>query len=366
MPPATRTSADRSQLETGNIIDCNQSQASVTVMLPTSLHTDGCCTTTISQKTLQSALGVGNAAFKNVHEIEATAIQNGTGGHLGISLFHDDGSKLHTNTRATHITEKGSASQHHFVAPVGLSTKQEHTALALSEDSFVPHEAQKNAVRQMARWKHFLPDAGQSVTKSTMMKGVKTVKSTLADGSTVTSHAVPIESPGASKSSLGPIVQMVQANCKNPMFVSKVFGAETKGAVPTVEEQGKTYVTLTDPQLHSIQSDLKNNLTQKSQFESGGLTIGAARLDDVAGSTAEQKPTFVRLTFKRTPVDFSGDSEVEQKQTAMHIHDALEAMKEPPTVVTDNVAEVDQDIMGKAMHPGAVNSIVVNHDLGDE
>ena len=368
MPAASKTSADRGQLDTSNIVDCNQKQASVTIMLPTAeLMEKGCCTSTISQKTLQSALGVGNAAFKNVHEIEATAIQNGTSGHLGISLFHDNGSKLHTNTRATHITEKGSSSQHHFVAPSGLSSKDHHTALSISEDSFVPKEAQHNAVRQMARWKHFLPDAGQAVTKSTMMKGVKTVKSTLSNGESITSHAVPVESPGAKKSSLGPIVQMVQANCSNPMFVEKVFGSETKGAVPTVEDGGVKYVTLTDAQLNNIKSDLESNLTQKSQFESGGLTIGAARLDNLDDKTASQAPTFVRLTFHRSPVSFTNEVEGKQSNTAIHVHDALSALNEPVTATTTvEDGEIDTDVMARALHPDAINSIVVDHNVVDE
>lgn len=357
MPATVKTSANRENL--GSIVDCNQKECSVTVMLPESLHTDGCCTQTISQAALRSALGVGNAAFKNVHEIEATAIQNGTKGHLGISLFHDNGSVLHTNTRATHMTKDGKLSQHHFVAPPGASSKDHHPSIQIDQSSQIGLDAQQNAVRQMARWSHFLPEAGQEVTAASMMKGVKSVKSTLANGETVTQHAVPVQSPGALKSDLGPVVQMVQANVKNPMFIKKVFGDSTKGAVPTISHNGTDHVTFSEEQMRGIQADLKNNLTQKSQFDSGGLTIGAASLDGLPEASADQAPTFVRLTFKRKPVQLAEHTEASNSATAMHVNDALTLLNEP---VQSSVAlEMDGD--GVDIPAGLVVEGAVKHEI---
>ena len=359
MPATVKTSANRENL--GSIVDCNQKECSITVMLPESLHTDGCCTQTISQAALQSALGVGNAAFKNVHEIEATAIQNGTKGHLGISLFHDNGSVLHTNTRATHMSKDGKLSQHHFVAPPGASSNDHHPSIKIDQSSQIGLEAQQNAVRQMARWSHFLPEAGQEITAAAMMKGVKSVKSTLANGESVTQHAVPVQSPGAVKSELGPVVQMVQANVKNPMCIKKVFGDSTKGAVPTISHNGTDHVTFSEEQMRDIQADLKNNLSQKSQFDSGGLTIGAASLDGAPEASADQAPTFVRLTFKRKPVQLTESAEVSDSATALHVNDALTMMNEP---VQSSVA-LEMDGAGADIPAGLVVEGAVKHEIID-
>lgn len=363
MPSAIQTSANRENL--GSIVDCNQKQCSITVMLPESLHVDGCATTTISQAALQSALGVGNAAFKNVHEIEATAIQNGTKGHLGISLFHDNGSVLHTNTRATHMSKTGKISQHHFVAPPGASSKEHHPSIHIDDSTQLPTDVQHNAVRQMARWSHFLPEAGQEVTAAAMMKGVKSVKSILANGESVTQHAVPVQSPGALKSDVGPIVQMVQANVKNPMFINKVFGNGTRGAVPTITHNGVEHVTFSDAQINNIQADLRANLSQKSQFESGGLTIGAAALDGEVESAGVQSPTYVRLTFKRNPVKLKPDAPEAEQKSALHLNEALEMMNEPGQIsVAADMAGPSDDIPPGLVVEGAVKTEVL--DVNDD